>query len=117
MTQEHCNVVTELTGDVAVLTIEGDLTAAAEVHVEESFAAALTAGAGRLVISFREDDHINSAGVGILIGLVMQARERGTPMRFAQPSSHFRRIFEIVGLTRYVDVFPGVDEALDQFAQ
>lgn len=102
----------ESVNDTAVIRIEGDLTAAGAETLEATFAAATSAGAARILVAFRDADHINSAGIGILIGLVMECRKRNLAMGLAHPSAHFRRIFDIVGLSRYVDVHVSVDEAL-----
>jgi len=112
--EDHIETAVENVDGIAVIKIEGDLTAAAQEQLDGAYATA-AAGTSRIVIAFRETDHINSAGIGILIGLVMECRKNDLVMRFAHPSPHFRRIFDIVGLSRYVEVFPALEEALADF--
>ena len=114
--EDRIETAVENVDGTAVIKIEGDLTAAAQEQLDAAYATATAAGASRIVIAFRETDHINSAGIGILIGLVMECRKRDLVMRFVHPSPHFRRIFEIVGLNRYVEVFPSLEEALADFS-
>ena len=110
--EERIETAVEHVNDVAVIRVAGDLTAAAQEQLETAYAtASASAGAG-VVLAFCESDHINSAGIGLLIGLVMEARKAGQAMRLVHPSEHFRKIFDIVGLSRYVQVHASVDEAL-----
>ncbi|MBT4499840.1 MAG: STAS domain-containing protein [Gemmatimonadetes bacterium] len=113
--EDRIKTAVENVDGTAVIKIEGDLTAAAQEQLDADYATAIVSGASRIVIAFRETDHINSAGVGILIGLVMECRNKDIGMRFAHPSPHFRRIFDIVGLSRYVEIFPTLEKALVDF--
>ena len=112
---------TERRDNVLVLHVEGYLSADAHTGMAVAFAAAckdakaIADPDAQIVFAFRDGDYINSAGVGILIELVMEGKERSVAFRFAHPSAHFRKIFEIVGLTKYVDVFPSTEEALAGF--
>ena len=100
---------------VNVLHVEGYLSADAHEAMEAAYAQSCGEAESKIVFSFRDGDFINSAGIGILIGLVMDARDNGRRIRFSHPSAHFRKIFEIVGLTKYVDVFPSVEESVIGF--
>ena len=111
---EQIETAVQTVGDVAVITVEGDLTAFSHEPLEQSYRAS-SSNHAKILISFREEDHINSAGIGVLIGLVMETRQKSQKMRFAHPSPHFRKIFDIVGLCRYVEIFASVEEALVGF--
>ena len=100
---------------VHVLHVEGYLSADAHDVMEAAYAETCADGSAKIVLAFRDGDLINSAGIGILIGLVMDARENGRSVRFSHPSAHFRKIFEIVGLTKYVDVFSSIEESVTGF--
>ena len=115
--EDRIKTAVENMGGITVIKIEGDLTAAAQEQLDADYATATASGASRIVIAFRETDHINSAGIGVLIGLVMECRQKDQVMRFAHPSAHFRRIFDIVGLSRYVGVFSTFEEALVEWSE
>jgi anti-anti-sigma factor len=107
---------TERVNDVVVITIAGDLNAAAQEQLDATYAAAITDDTCKIVVVFHSEDHINSAGIGGLIGLVMECRNSGRAVHFVHPAEHFRKIFDIVGLSRYAPVFSTLDEALGHFA-
>lgn len=109
---ERAEIAVDRLGDAAVVRVQGDLTAADADTLEAQYATAADSGANRILISFREGDHINSAGIGVLIGLVMNCRQRNLAMVLVHPAAHFRKIFDLVGLSRYVAVFESVPQAL-----
>ena len=63
----------------------------------------------------RQQDFITSAGFGILIDLMSQSRHSDATLRIAHPSDHFRKIFELVGLSQHVPVLGSVEEARRDF--
>jgi anti-anti-sigma factor len=62
-----------------------------------------------VLLVFEEKAFINSAGLAVLFDRLLLLQERGVPVRLVEPSRHFRRVFDIVGLSRDVEVFE--DEA------
>jgi anti-anti-sigma factor len=108
---ERIETAIEHLGSTTVIHITGDLTAGAQEPLGAAVTAAGAAGASRIILAFRETDHINSAGIGVLISLIMECRQHGRTLSLVHPSSHFRRIFDLVGLTRYLKVFPDLAEA------
>ena len=55
---------------------------------------------------------ITSAGIAVLFDLIMTAEEQGQEVRIVQPMAHFRKVFDLVGLSRDVEVFEGEEEAV-----
>jgi anti-anti-sigma factor len=102
------------TGEVSVIEIAGDVTAFAGGPIKAAYQAAAQQGK-KVLLSFRAGDHINSAGIAILIDLVAESRNRGQGLRIAHPDAHFHKIFELVGLTGYVEVFASEAEGLAGF--
>ena len=72
-------------------------------------------GVKKILISFRGDNYINSAGIAVLISITAESRERQQSIRITGLSPHFQKIFDMVGLTKYVAVFPSEEMALENF--
>lgn len=109
-------VSTRTAGDVTVIRIEGNVSTDAESPLENAYKAVCASGAQHILVSFREGDYIDSAGIALIIHLAAEGRERGQILRIAQPSKHFRRVFaDIIGLDEYVDIFASEEEALRDF--
>ena len=102
---------------VAVLEIEGDLTSSSNTAIEGAYEEAVRTHK-KLVLSFREQDFINSAGIALVIDMLSlsQNADQGVvALRIAHPSDHFRKIFNLVGLGRYVPICTSVEEALRDY--
>ena len=95
-----------------VIDLVGDVTTFAEESINQAYQSVSADGATNVVFNFRENDYINSAGIAILIGVVTEARKREQRLLMTGLSAHFQKIFRMVGLTQYADLYPTVDEAL-----
>ncbi|NKB66162.1 MAG: STAS domain-containing protein [Candidatus Latescibacteria bacterium] len=100
--------------DVTVLAIEGNLTSAADTAVAAAYQEAIQQSQ-KLVLAFREEDIINSAGIGLIIDLVSQSQQQNVALSIAHPAAHFRKVFAMVGLTRHIPVSASVEDAQQAF--
>ena len=101
-------------GNTSVINLAGDVTTFAEKAINDAYKEVSTNGANNIIFNFRENDYINSAGIAILIGVVTEARKKNQRLIMAMPSSHFQKIFRMVGLTQYADIYSDLEEALGQ---
>lgn len=99
-------------GSATVIDLVGDVTTFAEEAINQAYQGASSEGATNIIFNFRENDYINSAGIAILIGVVTEARKRDQKLLMTGLSAHFQKIFRMVGLTQYADLFPTVKDAL-----
>jgi anti-anti-sigma factor len=106
-------VSTHNRGEVAVITIKGELTAVTGDVVEASYQQLSTDGAKKIVLLFDSDCYINSGGIAMLIGLVSESIEREQVIRIAGLSEHFQKIFTMVGLAKYAALFDSEEAALE----
>ena len=95
-----------------IIGLAGDVTTFAEEEINKAYQTASADGAQNIIFQFRESDYINSAGIAILIGIVTEARKRDQRLLMTGLSHHFQKIFRMVGLTQYADLYPSLDEAL-----
>ena len=95
-----------------IIDLAGDITTFAEEAINKAYHDASSDGAHNIIFNFREDDYINSAGIAILIGILTEARKRDQRLLMTGLSGHFQKIFRMVGLTQYADVYPTLEEAL-----
>ena len=95
----------------AIIHLAGDVTTFAEKDINTAYKTVSDDGIANIIFNFRENDYINSAGIAILIGVVTEARKKNQRLLMAMPSSHFQKIFRMVGLTQYADIYSNLDEA------
>ena len=101
--------------DVSILNIKGDVTANSGVAIEEAYQKVSSDGAKKILLYFDKDGYINSGGIAILIGIASESRKKEQKIRMTGLSSHFQKIFDMVGLTKYTAIFPTEELALKDF--
>ena len=100
---------------VAIIDIKGDVTAVTGEAIEEAYQEVSLEGSTKILLVFDKECYINSGGIAILIGIVSESQDNKQIIRITGLSEHFRRIFDMVGLTRYIDIFPSEAAALQGF--
>ena len=101
--------------DVAIINIKGDVTAATSEAIEEAYQAVSLSGSTKLLLVFNKECYINSGGIAILVAIVSESQENKQIIRITGLSEHFHKIFVMVGLTRYITIFPSEAAALAGF--
>ncbi|MEJ5243183.1 MAG: response regulator [Desulfomicrobiaceae bacterium] len=104
-------VEARLEGDILVIHIQGSLNAYSEGLLREAYQQGLDARVRRVVLEFEPSTSVNGAGIAILTQLVLDSEKDGVEIVMAGLSDNFRRVFDIVGLTRMVRLYPTVAEA------
>jgi anti-anti-sigma factor len=101
--------------EASILHIKGDVTAITGETIEEAYQKVSNAGAKKILFYFDKDGYINSGGIAILIGIASESRKKEQKIRMTGLSSHFQKIFNMVGLTKYTEIFPTEELALKDF--
>ncbi len=70
-------VETQIPGDVVILHCEGRIVLGDEGAVLRERVGSLLPGTRKIVVSLTGVEHIDSAGLGVLVGLLVSARNRG----------------------------------------
>lgn len=96
----------------AVIMIQGNITAKAEVRFKELYRDALALNKPRLVLHFLESAAINGAGIAVLTQLLLESQKQGRHVVVAELSQNLRKVFEIVGLSKIVPVVDTLEKAL-----
>jgi len=100
--------------DVTVFDLEGDFTQMAETAIDSKVKPLIKTGS-KIVMNFSRVGYINSSGIAILIALTTMLGVMGSNIRIYGLSPHFQKIFEIVGLTQYIDIHKDENDALKKF--
>jgi anti-anti-sigma factor len=97
---------------VAIIDLMGDVTTFAEEKINNAYREVTTQGTRYVLLNFRQNDYINSAGIAILIGIVTEVNRNSQKLAFSGLSQHFQKIFRMVGLAQYADICQTEDEAI-----
>jgi anti-sigma B factor antagonist len=100
-------------GRVARLSVSGcdaiDCANAAEVKSE---ALRLVADVPDVVVDLTGVEFLDSAGVGVLVGLFKNSRLRGGRARFCGVTPGVRTVLELIQLDRIFEIYDDVEEAV-----
>ncbi|GAB6176206.1 response regulator [Desulfobaculum senezii] len=97
--------------EVAVIEIKGNITSSSEPFLIAQYEDALSS-AGGIVLHFDENSSINGAGIAVLIQLLTESEEKGTPVAIAGLSENFRKVFDMVGITRFATIYDTEEDAI-----
>lgn len=101
--------------DVSIISMKGDVTAITGIKIEEAYQKVSNDGAKKILLLFDKESYINSGGIAILIGIAAESREKAQTIRMTGLSDHFKKIFHMMGLTKYTEIFPSEETALKDF--
>lgn len=76
----------------------------------------LDEGSHSLIINFTEVSYINSAGIASLIRLVRLGTRGGYQTGCYGLHYHYEKLFKMVGLTKYMEIFPSEWAAVEKMA-
>ena len=65
-----------------------------------------------ILLNFGGVSYINSTGIALIIGLVMQAIKAGLRLMACGLTHHYEKIFQIARLSEYISMFPDEASAL-----
>ena len=104
----------EQRGSVTLLDIHGDITGFSEPFLNEAYKNADNQGASNILLKTERDIYINSGGIAVLIQILAQTKQNNQLIGITGISDHFKKIFSMVGITRFAKIYDTVDEALEK---
>jgi len=116
-TQQQTNEIDfETRGGVTVMGIQGDITAFSEAKLNEAYRSATERGAVCLLLKVAADAYINSGGIAVLIQILAQTKRNRQVIGITGLSEHFKKIFAMVGITKFATIYSSLEDALEKMA-
>src|SRR5213082_1561318 len=81
-------------------------------RIERECLLRIEGGCRAVVINFRDTELVNSIGVSILMGVIDAAEQTKAQVIFSDVNAHTASLFEMLGLTRHVQIARDESEAL-----
>ena len=97
---------------VTILRYEGDIASTSKDAVLGAYQALPKATAKLILLDFTKVDYINSSGIALVIQLLIEAANSGQKVAAFGLSAHFTKVFTMVGITKYAQLFPDQTAAL-----
>lgn len=95
-----------------IIDLVGDVTNRGQEVIKSAYAEALQDNPERVFFNFADTEYINTSGIAVLISLVMEAEKAGRKIGLFGMSAHYRKVFELVRLPLYADMYQTESEAL-----
>ena len=102
----------ERIGGVTLFDIKGDVTALSEAYLNDAYKKANDQGAIKIILKFDKNAYINSDGLAILIQILTETKENNQQTGITGLSDHFKKIFNMVGITKFAKIYNTLDDAL-----
>jgi anti-anti-sigma factor len=101
---------------LTVIDLKGEVTTFADEAITIAYEQASKEGAENILFNFSAVDYMNSAGISIIIGVLTEARQADQRLLLTGLTPHYRKIFQMMGLTQYAPVFDDEDAARQSVA-
>ena len=95
-----------------IIDLVGDVTNRGQEVIRSAYAEALRDNPERVFFNFKDTEYINTSGIAVLISLVMEAEKAGRKIGLFGMSAHYQKVFELVRLPLYADMYQTESEAL-----
>jgi anti-sigma B factor antagonist len=112
-TKSRVDQVTSPAGHpVSVLRFEGDIASTSKDAVLGAYQGLPKETTKLILLDFTKVDYINSSGIALVIQLLMEAANSAQKIYAFGLSAHFTKVFTMVGITKYAELFPNEQAAL-----
>ena len=98
------DVSAEVADGVATVSVRGEVDVYTAPQLRERLYAVVGDGASRVVLDLSAMTFIDSTGLGVVVGALKRLRESGGDLVLRSPSRSTRKVLEITGLTRIVEI-------------
>jgi anti-anti-sigma factor len=110
--QNKNEIALEKNGSVIVLNIQGDITSFSEPFLNQAYKDANDQGTDKILLNLQEGAYINSGGIAVLIQILAQTKKNKQQISITGLSEHFKKIFNMVGITKFADIHNDVESAI-----
>ena len=102
-------------GGVVVVRVEGQLIVGNRQELKQLVQDGLEAGERKFLFDFSQTGYIDSSGLGALVSIARNVRERGGELRLAGLNEDLRSLFELTKLDTLFVIADTREQALANF--
>ena len=114
--KQEIEIKLEIRNSITIFHMEGDLTAFSEPFLNEAYENADQQGVSKILLEFTPEAYINSGGIALLIQLLAQTTKKNQEVAITGLSSHFQKIFKMVGINKFSKIYKTIEEALQDMS-
>ena len=95
----------ETRGSVALLRVQGDVTAASETAYGDANTQAVDARVNAAILDYSGLEYMNSGGIGLLVTLLVRAQRGGQQLFATGLNEHYRQILTLTRLDEAIQIY------------
>ena len=103
-------------GTWSVLALHGDVDLVTAPRLRQEIVAQVAAGRAHLIVDLGDVDHLDSVGLGILVGGLKRTRTHDGDLQIVCPGARLRRVFTVTDLDRVFTLHETVAAAAGEVA-
>ena len=117
MLQQANHINMEQHGSVTLFDIQGDITHLSESILSNALRNGNRQRHSRILLKIDPNAYINSGGISLLIQFLAESRKNSQQVGITGVSDHFKKIFKMVGITTFADIYDNVDNAVEALSE
>ena len=95
------------------MAIKGDITSFSEPYLNQAYENLNSQHTPKkILLVFEKDAYINSGGIAVLIQILARTRKKNQLIGITGLNSHFKKIFNMVGITKLATIYDTFEDAL-----
>ncbi|MBV9086398.1 MAG: STAS domain-containing protein [Acidobacteria bacterium] len=102
-------------GKVAVIDCHGSIVFGEEITMLRDHVKNVLTGSRQIVLNLADVRHIDSTGVGALVGLYTSARYAGGNLKLAGLTGGVKDVLQLTRLGTILETYPSAEEAAESF--
>lgn len=106
---------TSIENGIAIVTLEGFVDAHTAPQFEDAIQKAVDSGSVRIVVNCEKLNYISSAGLGVFMSFIEEARESGGDIKICCLTPKVKHTFEILGFQDIFDMLDDQQTAVQRF--
>lgn len=99
------------------ISVCGSLDSSTFQELQELLQEKLDEGKCNIIVEFSELDYISSAGLGVLMGMLQEARECDGDLKLTNMAPKVRNLFDMLGFSRLIRIYDDIESARAAFSQ
>lgn len=113
---EDFNITESESSTVKILYLEGFLDAHTSSVLENTLNKLLDRKQFNIVVNFRKLSYISSAGLGVFMAYIEQARINGGDIKLCEMNEKIFNIFDMLGFPLLFEIFKEESKAIEKFS-
>lgn len=101
--------------DVTVIDVQEDLGSYAASDLRETLEDLLISKIQKIIVNLGNVEHVNSTGVGAIVGAAKRIRQRGGDVKVCGLAENIKRTFDLTGASSVVEIYESESSAISAF--